>query len=202
MKLRKVVGLPLGLLRVLASVFVFAQQKKAAPPMDEKAAMEMMQKLATPGEAHRKLDALVGDWVAKNTIWMDPSKPPEVTEGTSVHRWVLGQRFVGQHYDGKLFGQPFSGMGFTGYDNYRKKYISIWMDTSTTTIMNMSGSFDAAGKVLTTTGEMDDFTTGKAVTLRETTTIVNKDEILFEMFALGPSGKEYKMMEIRYTRKK
>lgn len=203
MELRKIPALALGLPLVLVSVFVFAQQKKpAAPPMDQKAAMEMMQKLATPGEAHKKLDVFVGTWAVKNTIWMDPSKPPEVFAGTAEQHWVLGQRFVGQHYEGKLFGMPFFGMGFMGYDNYKKKYVSVWMDSSTTSIMNMSGSFEASGKVLTTTGQVDDFTTGKVLTMREKTTILSNDEILFEMFGPGPEGKDYKMMEIRYIRKK
>jgi hypothetical protein len=41
---------------------------------------------------------------------------------------VLGGRFVEQRYAGNFMGQPFSGLGYTGYDNYRKKYIGSWMD--------------------------------------------------------------------------
>jgi len=33
--------------------------------MDQKTMMEMMQKLATPSERHKKLDVLVGSWQAK-----------------------------------------------------------------------------------------------------------------------------------------
>lgn len=76
------------------------------------------------------------------------------------------------------------------------------MDTAGTSIMNTTGSFDAAGKVLTSTGKIDDPSVGKAVTVREKMTIVGRDEILFEMYGPGPDGKDYRMMEIRYTRKK
>ena len=65
-----------------------------------------------------------------------------------------------------------------------------------------SGNFDAAGKVLTSTGRMDDPTQGKNVPFREKMTVKSNDEILFEMFSPGADGKEYRMMEIRYTRKK
>jgi hypothetical protein len=178
------------------------EKKAAAAPMDEKAMMEMWQKMATPSDAHKKLDVLAGTWNVKNTMWMDPSKPPEVTEGTSENTWVLGGRYIEQRYDGKLMGQPFSGIGYTGYDNYKKKYIGTWMDTASTAILTTTGSFDKAGKILTATGKMDDFATGKVTTLREKTTFVSNDETLFEMWGPGPDGKEYKMLELRSTRKK
>ena len=183
--------------------FASAQEKKPAqpPPMDEKAAMEMMQKLATPGEGHKKLDVLVGSWNAKTTMWGDPSKPPEVSEGTSEHTWVLGGRYVEQKFEGQFMGMPFSGIGYTGYDNYKKRYVGVWMDTFGTAMFHTTGSFDPTGKILTSTGRMDDFTTGKVITMREKVTIVNKDKLLFETWGPDPTGKDYLMMKIEYTRK-
>jgi hypothetical protein len=189
---------------VLCAAVVFGQGEKmkpvAKPAMDEQAAMELMQKLATPSGEHKKLDLLVGTWHAKNTMWMEPGKPPMVSEGTSEHTWVLGGRFLEQRVEGSFMNMPFSGLGYTGYDNYKKKYVSVWMDTAGTSMLNTAGSFSASGKVLTSTGKMDDFTTGKTVTIREKMTVVSKDEVLFEMWGPGQDGKEYRMMEIRYTR--
>jgi hypothetical protein len=178
------------------------KKQEAKPPMDEKAMMEMMQKLATPAEGHKKLDVLAGTWTAKNSMWMEPGKPPSVSEGTAEHKWVLGGRFLEQRYEGTFMNMPFSGLGYTGYDNYKKKYLSVWMDTLGTVMMHSTGSFNASGKVLSSSARMDDFTTGKVMTIREKMTIASKDEMLFEMFMPGPDGKEFRMMEIRYTRKK
>lgn len=102
----------------MSATFVPAQENKPkqTPPMDEKTATEMMMKLATPGEGHKKLDVLVGSWNAKSSMWGDPSKPPEVSEGTSEHTWVLGGRYVEQRFEGTFMGMPFSGIGYTGYD--------------------------------------------------------------------------------------
>jgi len=188
----------------LAAGPLAAQEAKKAdkPPMDEKAAMEMMQKLATPGAGHKKLDPWVGSWTSKMTMWMDPTKDPVKSEGSSELKWVLGGRYLQQTYDGQFMGGPFQGTGYTGYDNYKKKYVATWMDTAGTTILYMSGTFDKAGKVLTMTGKMDDFTTGKVTTMRTVTTMPSNDEMRWEMFAPGPDGKEAKMMEIVYTRKK
>lgn len=172
-----------------------------AQPMDQKAAMEMMMKLATPGEAHKKLDVLVGTWQVKNSMWMAPGQPPMVSEGTSEQKWVLGGRFIEQRVEGTFMNMPFTGLGYTGYDNYKKKYLAVWMDTAGTTIMNTAGTFNASGKALTSWGRMDDPSTGKVVLVRYRMTIVDKGELLFEMSAPGPDGKDFRMMEIRYTKK-
>jgi len=203
MKVRGYLSVLVLIAAVAAAAVALADEKKAAaPPMDEKAMMELWQKMATPGEGHKKLDPFVGSWTAKNTLWMEPGKPPEVTDGTAEQKWVLGGRYLEQRYEGKMMGQPFSGTGYTGYDNYTKKYESTWMDTTGTAILFLRGTFDKAGKVLTATGQMNDFVIGKTITLRDKTTLVSHDEILFELFGPGPDGKEQKMMEIRYTRKK
>jgi hypothetical protein len=191
---------------VLTPVFGMQEAKKPAaqPPMDQQAAMDMMMKLATPSEGHKKLDVLVGTWNAKSTMWMDPdpSKKPMVSEGVSEHKWVLGGRFLEQRFEGKFMDMPFSGLGYTGYDNYKKKYLGIWMDTAGTTMMYSTGTFNPSGKVLRSTSRMDDFSTGKVVTVRENLTVVSNDEVKMEMFMPAPDGKEYRMMEIVYTRKK
>ena len=45
--------------------------------------------------------------------------------------------------------RPFQGLGFTGYDNHPKKYVGVWIDNMTTSIMTSSGTFDAGGKTFT-----------------------------------------------------
>lgn len=179
--------------------------KKAATkggPPDEKAMMEMMMKAATPGEQHKKLDAFAGTFDAKLKMWMDPSKPPEESTGTAESKWVLGNRYLEQRYEGTFMGQPFSGLGYTGYDNVSKKYFMNWMDTSTTGVMAMTGKWDAAGKVMTFSGTVIDPMTGKPCKITEKVTVADNDHHSFEMWGPDPSGKNYKMMEVSYTRKK
>ena len=179
-----------------------SKKAAAAPPMDEKAAMEMMAKYATPGPAHKKLDAFVGTWTAKTSMWMDPTKPPAISEGTSEQKWVLGGRFLEQRFEGKMMDAPFTGLGYMGYDNYKKLYTSTWMDTMGTMTLNMTGHFDKAGKVMTCTGKMADFMSGKTVSYTTKATLVNADEIVWEMWNPGMDGKVYKSVEVRYTREK
>ncbi len=176
--------------------------KKSAGPPDEKAMMEAMQKAATPGDAHKKLEPLVGTFDTSVRMWMDPSKPPEDSAGTTVNSWVLGNRYVEQKYEGTFMGEPFSGVGYTGYDNVQKKYVGVWMDTLSTGMMESTGTADASGKSFTMKSTMWDPATGKPNTLDTKMAVTDNDHFTFEMWAKGPDGKKMKMMEIKYTRKK
>lgn len=60
-----------------------------------------------------------------------------------------------------MMGRPMSGIGFTGYDNLNKKFISFWIGDMSTAMYNSEGGFDQTGKVLTTYGKMDEPMTGK-----------------------------------------
>jgi len=193
-----VTGLAVGAVAFAAD----QEKKKAASPPDEKAAMEAMQKAATPGEAHKKLEAVVGTFDTKVKTWMDPSKPPEESTGTSENTWVLGNRYVQMKYQGTMMGQPFSGMGYQGYDNVTKKYVGTWMDSMGTGIMMTTGHADQSGKTMTMTGSTADPVSGKMMKLTEKITVKDNDHHSFEMWAPGPDGKPVKMMEIEYTRKK
>jgi hypothetical protein len=177
-----------------------AKTSDQAPAADEKAMMEAWAKIATPSDAHKWLEPLVGTWDAKITMWMTPGAPPQESTGTSENKWVLGGRFVEQRHEGSFMGQPFSGVGYTGYDNYKKKYIGTWMDTMGTMMMISQG--DAAGKTLSMTSTIDDILTGKATTVKMETKILAPDHHVIEMWGPDPSGKQYKTMEIHYTRKK
>ena len=157
---------------------------------------------ATPGEPHARLAKLAGKWTTTTKSWMEPGKPPEETTGTCEFRMVLGGRYLEQRFEGSMMGQPFSGVGYTGYDNVKKKYEAYWIDTAGTGMMVMTGSQDKTGKKTVYTGSMIDPASGKPVAIRSVDTEVDADNLLFEMWMSGPDGKMSKSMEMSYTRKK
>jgi len=178
--------------------------KPADKPMsaEQKAMMEAWAKFATPGEGHKALAGMAGTWDAEVTSWMEPGQPPTKSKGTSENRMVLGGRWVESKFTSEMMGQPFEGLGYTGYDNYKKKYIGTWQDNMSTAVMLSEGTFDAAGKVMTSTSTMDDPMTGKTSTIKMTTTIESPDHHVFEMWGPDPSGKVVKQMQIDYRRRK
>jgi hypothetical protein len=157
---------------------------------------------ATPGEAHKKLEPMVGSFTVVTKMWMDPAKPPEESTGTSESKWVLGGRFVEQRVEGTAMGQPFSGIGYTGYDNYKKKYVGSWTDTMGTMIMISTGTVDASGKKFTFWSTVDDVVMKKPAKVKEIVTVVDGDHHTYEQWSSAPDGKMFKSLEVQYTRKK
>jgi uncharacterized protein DUF1579 len=192
------------LIGVVASRVGVADDAKTVPaaPPDEKAMMEGWARLATPGPGHQALQPLVGNWDAKITTWMAPGAPATISEGVSENRWILGGRYLEQKYDGKVMGQTVSGLGYTAYDNFRKQYLGAWMDTMGTSILEMSGSADPSGKIVSMEGKIDDFMSGKPVSVQSKVRILDDDHNTWEMWSPAPDGKMFKTMEIEYSRRK
>lgn len=182
---------------VLAAFPVHADDAAAK----QQAEMEMWAKMAAAGAPHAELAKLAGTWNTVVSMWMDPSAAPQVSKGVSESRMVLGGRWLEQRYTGTFMEQPFEGVGFTGYDNFKKQYVGMWMDTASTAVMTTTGKLEGAGK-MTFIGTMDDPMSGTAIQVKEVVNIVDADHHNFEMWMTGPDGKMAKTMEIQYTRKK
>ncbi|MFQ5696076.1 MAG: DUF1579 family protein, partial [Terriglobia bacterium] len=185
---------------VVALVAPSVGAAQEAPPEME-AMMEVMQKYATPGEHHKHLEALVGSWDAKTKFWAAPGAPPQESTGKARHSAVLDGRFIHVTYDSEFMGQPFKGMGYIGYDNYKQKYIDAWIDSMGTMIMSSQGTCDGSGKVLTMRSRVDDPVQGQTVNVRSVYRFVSPDQYVLEMYSkLGSNGDEFKVMEIVHTR--
>jgi hypothetical protein len=199
MKIRSWVAIALLIAFVGAIPVVKADDKDKKAP-DQKAMMDAWMKSMTPGEQHKKLEPFVGTFDVKVTSWMAPGAPPAESSGTAVDSWVLGGRYVQEMFDGQFMGQPFSGIGYTGYDNIKKAYVSTWMDNMSTAVMLTKGTME--GNTMTSSGTMDDPMTGRQQSMQNKVTIADNDHHTMEMWGPGPDGKVYKMMEISYSRRK
>lgn len=192
-----------ALVLVCLALPALAQEKKdAAPSADEKAMMEAWMKSATPNEHHKAMEPMVGTFNAHVKSWMAPGAPPMESDGVSTNTWVLGGRYVQMSFKGSFMNMPFEGIGFTGYDNLKKQYISSWMDNMSTWPMMTSGTMDVKAKTMTFSGAAPDPMTGKDMPVTEKVVVTDNDHHSMEMWGPGPDGKNFKMMEITYTRAK
>mgnify|MGYP000002783819 CR=1 FL=1 len=165
--------------------------------------MEAMMKAATPGEQHKRLVAMAGAWNVAGKFW-DPrnaAAPPTEMKGTAEVKAVMDGRYVHEEFSGDFMGMPFRGVGVTGYDNTRGKYISTWFDNMGTTIIYMTGSYDDAARVYTYEGQYPDPMTGKDKPMRIVMKVVDDNKHVSEFFDPAPGGKWTKTMELSYTRK-
>jgi hypothetical protein len=192
----------LGACAILLSSMVALAQEQKQMSAEEKAAMDAMMKAGAPGAAHKNLAGMVGTWDATVKMYNAPGAPAQVSTGTSENKLVLGGRWVQETFNGNFMGMPFSGLGYTGYDNIKKQYVGTWMDTMSTAVMQSAGTADASGKNFVFNSTVDDPMTGKPVATKSTVTVTDENHHTMEMWGPAPDGKMFKMMEINYTRKK
>ena len=166
-------------------------------PEEMQAMMEMMGKV---GPQHEQLKQhFAGTWNADVTAYWAPT--PEKSTGTMTSEPMLGGRYIHAMYKGTAMGQPFEGASITGYDNMKKKYFTTWVDSMSTGVMTSEGDYDSSSKTYTFTGETIG-PDGKMCTMRQAVKVESNDKHVFTMYGPGMDGKEMKMMEIVYTRKK
>ena len=163
------------------------------------AMMETWQKYASPNDNHNVLNPLVGTWSHVVKWWMTPDSQPETSKGTTETKWMMGGRFLRHAVKGTAMGQPFEGMGLTGFDNGRQIYQTLWMDNMGTGMMLGEGTYDPGKKTLTDKGRFTDPMIGQR-SYRGVITFVDDVHYRYEMYVADKHGKEFRMMEIVYTR--
>lgn len=164
------------------------------------AMMEAVIKAGTPGEPHKLLAEMAGSFDTVTRMWMAPEAQPNESKGKSENKMIWDGRFLQQEFKGDMMGKPFTGYGMTGYDNAKKKYVGTWMDSMSTALTYIEGTTDKSGKAITMSMEVVDPMTGKKTTQRTVTRVESPDRHVFEMYEKAKGGKEFKSMEIVYTR--
>ena len=179
--------------------------KKEMAPMtmpDSATVMKNMMMYSTPGEMQKMMASWDGNWTTDISMWEKPGAPPAKSAGTTVNKMIMGGRYQESHHSSTMMGMPFEGMGTMGYDNAKKVFVNSWVDNFGSGIMNMSGPWEAATKSCTMTGKMIDPGTMTEKDYKETFKVIDDNTQSLEMFGPGYDGKEMKMMEIKFTRKK
>ena len=145
-----------------------------------------------PGPEHEILKKHVGTWDLTMKFEGGESR------GTCVYKLDLGGLWLASTVESDLMGMKFSGRGYDTYDATKKKYVGVWMDSMSTSPMTMEGTFDAAKKSFTMTGEgpgMD----GKPTKYKSVSEMPDDDTIIMKMW-MGDSKEPG--FTITYKRKK
>jgi Protein of unknown function (DUF1579) len=178
-----------------------AQEKaKKAPGNPEVAAA--LENAMTPGEGQKKLGFMVGMFDVKIRTWATPSSPPSEDTGVMVGEWVLGGRYIQMMLAGNIAGEPYSGIGYAGFDNTTKKHVATFMDTGGTGMEWYTGGFDATGKRATLKASVTNPVTGKPSPLEMRLTIDAAGNHVTELWGQGLGQTMFKMMELAYTKRK
>lgn len=162
--------------------------------------MKSWQAYMTPGAEHKMLSRTDGTWNGVVTTWMMPGQPPMVNKCVTECHMIMGGRYQEMVSKGDMMGMPFEGRGIIGFDNEEKMFVSSWIDNFGTGMMHMKGKWDEKTNSITMTGMMMDPMSKKEQKMREVHTMTDNDHMTVEMFSPGPDGKEFRSMEIVYTR--
>jgi hypothetical protein len=154
----------------------------------------------TPGKEHSNLAKMNGDWNYTAKFWMDPSAPPQTSDGTATCEMLLGGRYMQMKVSGKMMVMDFNGIDVTGYDNGKKVYVSSWIDNMGTGLMYMEGTYDDASKKVVYTGKMYDPMSGKDIVQKQTIKTIDDNNVLMEMYNVV-DGKDVKSMEMNMVKK-
>lgn len=173
------------------------------PVVDSATMMKNWMAYSTPGDVHKMIESWDGTWADQVSSWYSPGAPPEISKSTAINKTIMGGRYQVTNHTGNMMGQPFEGMGTLAYDNAKKVFISTWIDNMGTGMIKMEGPWDDASKSMTLTGKCVDpgSGTGREMNLKEVFKIIDDKNQLMEMYGPGPDGKEFKMMEIKLSRK-
>ena len=212
MKLRMLVGgFALGAVTTLVSTQVVC----LADDEREQRIDEMMRnwtKYALPGPHHEKLEYHEGEWNSTYTIWMEgPGKPPVISKAVVSNKLIFGGRFLETRMRGttrmELHGEmmeiPVEAVGYLGYDNFKEKYVSIWIGSDGTQIHYSEGLPDATGNVITYYGTTDDWASGQHdKPFKMVSTIVDENSTKMVLYDLTmPPGKDRIFEEVSTRRK-
>lgn len=181
--------------------FSSALHAETKPHTDPDPKMEAFIKASTPGTEHQLLKQYVGKWNHTMSWWMSPDAKPEISQGTSEIKSILGGRFIEQNVSGTSMGQPYEGMGITGYDNVNKHFSTMWIDNMSTGTMSGKATLDKGKNALVDKGEFScPLDPSGTKSYRSVWSLPKGDSFTYEMYGAGEDGKEFRMMEIVYKK--
>jgi len=191
-----------GALALLASRPAVAQQPGDEEQAAIQAMMEAYEQYGALGAPHKGLARRVGTWKVQARFWMTPGSPPQMSDGTSEVSLIMDGRYVMERFEMKTPDGPFHGLGIVGYDNIKKRYQSIWVDAMSTGIMTAEGPGDLDARSIEYTGQEPDPVSHAYKPYRSVERQLDDDTRRLETFETSPDGKEFKAMELFYTRDK
>jgi hypothetical protein len=152
---------------------------------------------ATPGPEMEVLEHSLGTW---DCLIKGPDGA-EMSKGEAVYKKGPGGLWLVSDFKGAIGPVAFEGHGVDGYDQDKRKYVSVWVDSMTSAPTIFEGDYDADTKTMTMfgAGKGPD---GKPVKFKNVTKIKDADHQTFTMFMVGPGDTDIPMMTIDYKRRK
>jgi len=201
--LRKKTQLALvGLLLVLGGLGVAASVVARQQMPDPEEMVRLWAEYSTPGERHDELGRLVGEWEYAMQVVMPGAAESAPTPGVAVCEWGVPERVVECNAEGEFMGEPHHRHTLWGFDKFKKKYVAVFSDTSSTAINTAEGVVvDPTGRVLVLYGTLDEFLTGEHdKPVRYVLRWIDGDHYEMDVWDLGIGERGEVVIHMEYAR--
>lgn len=164
-------------------------------------------RLALPGEKHKWLEPMVGDWTVEMLVYPAPGAAPVVSNDvTATRRWILDGRYVREELRGIVFGKPAARDGTLGYNALDGRFEWVTVDTFEPGQMIYLGRGDDTANRFTVFGESTEAGFGPEPTARKRALrfefeIRDANSNVQRIYARVPGQAEFLFVEQRFTRK-
>jgi hypothetical protein len=158
-------------------------------------AVSYAQEFDRPGPEHAHMKEFVGKWDAVMEMAGQKSK------ATADYRSICDGMWLESDFEGDLGGLKFQGHGIDGYNQKKKKYVGVWVDSMSSAPLHFEGDMDPKTKMMVMSGESLG-PDGKPQKFKSTTEFKDKDHFTFKMYMVDPDGKDQLAFTIEYARKK
>lgn len=168
-----------------------------------------------PGEMHRRLDALVGEWNVDMTFYIagGTAEKPLLANGLTCRReWIAqtGNRHVRDITEGAFNGNAYYRLGILSYSTMDHRYEWNTVDALNANMMTYKGAKNSAtptGDIVmsgefTDQGVLGDAYAGKTIGQRTLIKIESPNRHVFDLYFKPPGEKERLAARAVYTRRR
>lgn len=169
-------------------------------PQELARAMTETLRLSVPGEPHKRLGRLVGEFDVELLLTL-PGSEPERSVGSARAGLVLGGRYLVLELDVPMRGVPLEGLYIFGYDRLRSLWSASWRDSLSTWSIEAFGTADQDDQdLLRLLGLMFDVASPNGREFRIDFALTSADRFAIAVFD-SVQGQQVKVMEQRFIRR-
>ena len=143
--------------------------------------------MVKPGEEHRWLHRLLGEWTYEGEALMAPDQPPVRFSGTETVRSMGGLWIVGEGQGAMPGCGPSTTQVLLGFDPQKGRFVGTWVGSMAANLWIYDGSLDEARRVLTLESEGPSFSDpSKTARYRDVIELESDDHRILR--SQGPAG--------------
>lgn len=187
-------------------LMVFNTGTKATPISYESLTCHFSIPNDTPNRFHKLLARSNGDWIGDASLWISPDKPPLTSTSRLTNTMAMNGLFQVSEITINLPGSktPSLGLRITGFNAAKNVFTRAMIGNDNgAQAVSMEGPWDEATQSFTMPFKRFNSQTGKYDELKEVYRIIDENTEILEIYGTDPqTSKEYKMLSVKWTRKK